>query len=273
MSESSLNVKTTRSQREDGGSTPALSHQPKQTFFDFREIERDKPYLELIEDSGQQRVFDQIVKFHHSYVPGVRYGGRRVNWLIRGKKSREIFGAIGVGSAIIAMAARDKFIMWDKETRLSHLINIANNWRYCLLPHAPKNFGSATLGLLAKLAPKEWEAKYHDRLVLLETLVEPPHKGTIYKAAGWKLLGLTKGTRFKWIKRSEADKYIRDGWQVVQKYMKYGKKIDKTKWQVADVGGTTRKRVFIKPLAPDWWKHLMRRDISISMLKSSKKKG
>ncbi len=260
MSEGSLGVKTARIQREVGGSNPAPSHQLKQSFFEFNKPEgKDKPYLELIEHSGQQAAFDRIVKIHHSYVQGTRYGGRRINWIIRAKRTNEIVGAIGVGSAIIAMSARDRWIMWPKEARLENLTNIANNWRYCLLPNAPKNFGSSVLGLLARLAPREWENKYGDRLVLLETLVEPPHKGTIYKAAGWRLTGLTKGTQFKWINKSEADKYLKMGWTIVQRYMKYGEKIDKNKWQVADVRGTTRKRIFLKPLAKDFVRFLGRR--------------
>lgn len=229
------------------------------TFEFATEIDRkDKPYLELVSRESQQRIFDNIIKYYHSYVPTTRYGGRRVNWIIKAKGANQVVGAIGVGSAIIAMSARDKWIMWDKESRLRNLINIANNWRYCLLPNAPKNFGSSVLGLLARLAPREWKSKYGDRLVLLETLVEPPHEGTIYKAAGWRLAGLTKGTRFKWINKSEADKYVEMGWTVVQEYMKYGTKKDESKWQVADVGGTTRKRIFLKPLADDFVRFLRR---------------
>jgi len=127
---------------------------------------------------------------------------------------------------------------------------IANNWRFCLIENPPKNLGSKVLSLLCKVAPKEWKRKYGDELVLLETLVEPPHDGTVYRAAGWKLVGYTKGTEYRWFKKDEIP--WDEGWHVVQKYMKYGDKIDYDTWQCVRDNAKKRKMIFVKPLYPDF---------------------
>lgn len=240
--------KTSTHQVENEGAKPLPSHQ--QTFHQYIKIEHKptKPYLELVESRGQKEIFNQIIVVYHSYVATTKYGGRRINWLIRSKDTRKILGIIGVGSAIMAMRSRDRYIGWTRRQRIKHLVNIANNWRYCLLPNCPKNFGSQVLSLLCKLSPREWENKYNDKLVLLETLVEPPHKGTVYKAQGWSLVGLTKGSGFKWINKDDYPQYEKKGWTVTQKYCKYGDKIEINRWQICNEYSTRRKLIFVKPL-------------------------
>lgn len=260
MSEGSLRVnKTPINQIGKEGSTPLPSHQ--QTFYDYVEIKHKptKPYLQLVETGKQRDIFNKIIKAHHSYVATTHYGGRRINWLVRSKDTRKILGIIGIGSAIMAMRARDRWIGWVPKQRVKHLVNIANNWRYCLLPDAPKNFGSQVLSLLCKLAPKEWEKKYNNKLVLLETLVERPHTGIVYKASNWRLIGLTKGTAYKWIKKDKYPKYKKAGWSVVQKFCKYGDKTDFNRWQIVEEFAKKRKLIFVKPLVPNFAKILRAR--------------
>jgi hypothetical protein len=150
---------------------------------------------------------EQVIKNYHSYRQGSTYCGRQINWWV--KKGNEIIGVIGIGSCAYICPVRDKWIGYkvininhksgeeNKEyffnVKIKSYNHIANNWRFTLMPSAPKNSASQVLSLLNREGPKEWEKKYGDKLYLMETFVEPPKCGTIYKASGWIYLGLSKG--------------------------------------------------------------------------------
>src|SRR3989442_399144 len=57
--------------------------------------------------------------------------------------------------------------------------------------------GSQVLGRWVPIARQAWYKKYHEPLFLIETMVEPPHTGIVYKAASWLEVGMTSGTTFK----------------------------------------------------------------------------
>jgi len=59
-----------------------------------------------------------------------------------------------------------------------------NDARLLILPgiHS-KGLASKMLSLLRRQLPNDWLVRHGYRPVLLETLVEPPHRGTCYQAA------------------------------------------------------------------------------------------
>src|SRR3989442_14001658 len=57
--------------------------------------------------------------------------------------------------------------------------------------------GSQVLGRWVPIARQAWFKKYGEPLFLIETMVEPPHTGVVYKAASWLAIGMTSGTTFK----------------------------------------------------------------------------
>ncbi len=58
------------------------------------------------------------------------------------------------------------------------------------MPH----LGSWILGQVAGRIASDWQAKYGQRVVLLETFVERAHfRGTAYRAANWQAVGTTTG--------------------------------------------------------------------------------
>lgn len=239
----SSQVSISRFLRDGEGSNPLPSHQVI-------------PYLDLVESDNERKWFNEIVRTHHSYVPNTNFCGRHIFWLIKDRNSRKVMGTIGVGSAVMAMKDRDSFIGWRKDTRLKNLTQIANNTRFCLIGNPPKNFGSQVLSLLCKLAPTEWKKKYGDPLYLLETLVEPPHQGTVYLASNWRFVGMTKGTEFQWIRKDEwlsnKGKMKSEGWGVCQKYCRYGNHLDEDRWQIVRESALKRKKIFVKPLHSKW---------------------
>ncbi|MAH50587.1 hypothetical protein CMI37_32500 [Candidatus Pacearchaeota archaeon] len=203
--------------------------------------------LELVENPTQRFNFDQIVKNYHTYKPHTNLLGRQINWLI--KCNGDYIGAIGVGSSVMAMKSRDDFIGWNKEQRLRNLVKTCTNWRYCLLEKT--KYSSKIISLFCKEIQKEWKKKYGDKLVLIETLVEPPYTGVCYKSSGWTQIGKTKGCQFEW--KKEKDVTSTD--QVVQKFMEIDGKRDNSMWKVV-IGSTSPKLIFVKPLHRYWKKEL-----------------
>jgi hypothetical protein len=175
---------------------------------------------------------------------------RRLNWNVYSKDG-EVLAAVGVNSAILAIQARDRFIGWDSETRRRCLNRVANNYRFALR-RKEKNLGSRILRILSIVARKEWKHRYGDDVVLLETLVKPPWGGTVYKAAGWTFLGMTKGHSFSkaplklWQKEDSARGELarRDPKAAIQKYAVGGEHYH--------VQQSEPKKIFVRPLVNDW---------------------
>ena len=206
--------------------------------------------FDLVDNETKKFNFDQIVKNYHTYKPSVSIVGRSINWLI--KDGSFIIGAIGIGSSVMAMKPRDDFIGWKKDQRLKNLIHTATNWRFCLLDKN-KGYGSRVLSLLCHEAQKEWLKKFGNKLVLLETLVEPPYNGTCYKANGWNFLGETKGFQLAWKKKED----VLPTDHVIQRYMKFNDETDLNMWKVC-TGNNTKKLIFVKPLHRYWRKVLLK---------------
>jgi len=95
-------------------------------------------------------------------------------------------------------AVRDRWIGWDfhRQYDYDRLKLIANNSRFLILPdwHRP-NLGSKILSLCHKRLSNDWQERFGHRLVLLETFVAPRFHATVYRAANWVYLGLTRGYR------------------------------------------------------------------------------
>jgi len=227
------------------------------SLFSISETNLNNVYLDLVKTDNARLHFNRIVKTYHKYVPTTNYGGRQINWLI--KDDKNTLGAIGLGSAIMALKDRDSFIGWSKDIRLKNLTKIGNNWRYCLIDKMA-NLGTKVLSLFITEGKKEWLNKYGDELSLLETLVEPPYTGKVYLASSWSKVGMTKGTEFKWINKKDWDKFSCLNWKVCQKHMKYGDKIDENKWQIVKENSKKRKIIFVKPLNKNWKKKLNKND-------------
>ena len=103
---------------------------------------------------------------------------RRINYLIYRSSDGEAIGAIGISSCVLAIGARDRWIGWDKDTRLKNSNKVANNYRFCLVPeNGIKNVGTMALKLLREIGAKRWQEKgwaiaYDQSVFHLETALE-----------------------------------------------------------------------------------------------------
>jgi hypothetical protein len=72
------------------------------------------------------------------------------------------------------------------------------------------NLASHILSIISKRISSDWESKYGHPLFALETFVEKDRfKGTCYKAANWKYMGVTTG-RGRDSTKDSADIPIKD---------------------------------------------------------------
>ena len=102
---------------------------------------------------------------------------------------------LGWGSAAFKCAPRDQWIGWERPLQWRRLHLIANNVRFLILPgvHEP-NLASRLLALNLKRLSQDWELYHGHPLLLAETFVDRSRfRGTCYRAAGWQLLGQTRG--------------------------------------------------------------------------------
>jgi len=74
---------------------------------------------------------------------------------------------------------------------------IASNSRFLILPEwRYPNVGSKVLSLCRQRIAGDWQAYFGQPLFLLETFVDPSRfHGTVYRAANWTCLGLSRGYR------------------------------------------------------------------------------
>ena len=72
---------------------------------------------------------------------------------------------------------------------------VAYNTRFLILPWAKvPGLGSHLLGRVAQVISEDWNQLYRHPVYLLETFIDPERfSGACYRAANWKLLGLTTG--------------------------------------------------------------------------------
>ena len=98
-------------------------------------------------------------------------------------------------AAALKSRPRDAWIGWDEALKARRLHLVANNVRFLILPGVRrKNLASKVLAVNLKRLSADWQARYGHPLLLVETFVDGARfAGTCYRAAGWLLLGQTRG--------------------------------------------------------------------------------
>ena len=98
-------------------------------------------------------------------------------------------------AAAFKCAARDSWIGWHPTVAFQRLHWVANNLRFLILPgiRVP-NLASRVLGLSVGRLGEDWYRSWGHSILVVETFVDPArYRGTCYRAAGWSLLGATRG--------------------------------------------------------------------------------
>lgn len=148
--------------------------------------------IEMVRGSQQESFYNALIATYH-YLGYHQGTGEQLKYIIRG--DGHVLAAIGFGGAAYKSAARDQHIGWDKTARERHLVNLANNNRFLILPwiRVP-HLASHILGRVSRRIRYDWQGYYNRDIVLLETFVEQGRfQGTCYKAANWRHIGQTTG--------------------------------------------------------------------------------
>ena len=223
-------------------------------------------FLEECTTKTTHDLFRKTIDEYHSYKKFSHSPTRRIHFLIFEQKSGNLVGAMGIGSATIAISCRDDYIGWNKETRLKNLGMIANNQRCCFIRKniTIQNVGSMALKRLEIDGGKRWLEKYNQPLIMIETFVQEARdeeyngnikrNGSIYKASNYIQIGISSGHSIKkcplalWRKDdSPRGELARNDPKAALE--KYGKIYGGKEFVVTD---SLPKIMFIKPLVKNW---------------------
>jgi hypothetical protein len=148
--------------------------------------------LQLVKGGDESRRWRQYVEQHHYLGCPVPYGAHLRYWV---RYEGRVLACLLWTSPAWRMKARDAWIGWGEQQRQQNLQRIVNNGRFLILPWVRvRGLASMILSRFARQLPRDWEAQYGYRPLLLETLVDAQRfAGTCYRAANWIHVGQTAG--------------------------------------------------------------------------------
>jgi hypothetical protein len=147
--------------------------------------------LRLIEKSERAPWQRRLAAFH--YLGGAAVVGESL-WY-EATLGDEPVAVLVWGAAALRNAPRDRYVGWDRQTRIGRLSLVANNTRFLILPwvHIP-NLASQILARCVRRLSSDWEHAYGHAVRLAETFVDAERfRGTCYRAANWREVGQTGG--------------------------------------------------------------------------------
>jgi len=155
--------------------------------------------LRLVHNTGaktdDRQLCRELIEKYHYLGYRVPFGAHLYYLIEVAQPTPQVVGCLQISSPAWRMAARDNWIGWEDTVRAKKLQSIVNNSRFLLLPSVKiKNLASHVLSQLCRCLAADWQARYHVKPVLLETLVDTQRfAGTCYRAANWIELGQTTG--------------------------------------------------------------------------------
>lgn len=158
--------------------------------------------LEVVRDTEGIRLWNSFIERYHMLGYKRPFGAHQRYFIWSGTEPKQRLGCLLFSASAWALAERDKWLGWSKETRSQRLHLIVNNTRFLIFPWVKvKNLASKALAMASRRIGVDWQERYGYAPVLLETFVDTAHyTGTCYRASNWIDLGLTAG-------RGRMDRY------------------------------------------------------------------
>jgi hypothetical protein len=141
---------------------------------------------------GEKPLWNQLIREHH-YLGFQGWVGESLRYVAEWE-GRWV-ALVGWCAAALKCGARDRWIGWSEVLQRQRLALIANNARFLILP-GPRvaNLASRVLGLTLKRLSGDWQQVHGHPVYLAESFIDPQRfSGTCYRAAGWILVGQTRG--------------------------------------------------------------------------------
>ncbi len=134
----------------------------------------------------------QLMRQHH-YLGFERLVGESLYYV--GTAGDDWVALLAWGAAALKCQSRDAWIGWSLQQQWRRLHLIANNIRFLILPEWQiPNLASRLLALNVKRLSDDWQRYYRHPILVAETFVDSARfRGTCYRAAGWQVLGATRG--------------------------------------------------------------------------------
>lgn len=118
--------------------------------------------------------------------------GAQIRYIVH-SSSYGAIGGLAFSAAAWRVAARDRWIGWNDETRRNNLAKVICNSRFLLVPRVP-NLASYILGRVMRRIKDDWRSRYGIEPLLVETYVQlESFRGTCYQASNWQHIGFTQG--------------------------------------------------------------------------------
>jgi hypothetical protein len=148
--------------------------------------------LQQARKTADEPLFNSLMEQHH-YLGYEQPVGEHLKYLVWAQ-GRPI-ACMAWSSAPRHLGSRDRYIGWSAEARRRNIRFIAYNTRFLILPWVRvPHLASHILGRVTSALPADWERMYRHPVYFAETFIDPGRfRGTCYRAANWKLLGLTTG--------------------------------------------------------------------------------
>lgn len=148
--------------------------------------------LQRVVTQADRDLWRELIDRYH-YLGHNKGVGAQIRYLVHSPLG--VVALFGFGASAWHVKDRDQWIGWNKEHRDQFRHLVVNNSRFLILPWIKcKNLATKLLSLVVQALPDDWQAVYNYTPVLLETFVDQGRFwGTSYKAANWKLVGLTVG--------------------------------------------------------------------------------
>jgi len=151
--------------------------------------------IELVEviSRRQSQVWRELMERHHPLGSGPLCGAQ-LRYLIRAADGQWL-GGMAFSAAAWRLQVRDEWIGWSTEAREQNRGQVAVNSRFLILPHVRvPHLASHVLSKATKRLAQDWQRRYGEELLLVETFVDSQqYRGTCYRAANWIDIGQTQG--------------------------------------------------------------------------------
>jgi hypothetical protein len=148
--------------------------------------------MHQVRRTPEEAMFNSLLQQHH-YLGYSQPVGEHLKYLVYAQ-GRPV-ACVAWSSAPRHLGSRDRFIGWDKQARLKNIALLAYNTRFLIFPWVSvPHLASHILGRMARTLSADWQRVYGHPIYYLETFIDPQRfGGTCYRAANWKVLGVTTG--------------------------------------------------------------------------------
>jgi hypothetical protein len=148
--------------------------------------------IQQVRRTAHEPLFNSLIEHHH-YLGYEQPVGEHLKYLIW-SQARPL-ACLAWSSAPRHLGSRDRYIGWSATARRRNIRLVAYNTRFLILPWIRVlHLASHILGQVTNSLSHDWEQMYGHPIYFAETFIDPARfRGTCYRAANWRFLGMTTG--------------------------------------------------------------------------------